>query len=349
MNYSLSTISEPHPKGKTATRKKDGMAERTTIEWTESTWNPTRGCSRVSPGCVNCYAEGIAARFSKPGQAYAGLATFQNKKPRWTGKVDVIEDKLDEPLGWQEPRRIFVDSMSDLFHANVPTPVLDYVFAVMALCDRHTMQVLTKRVRRMMEYTRSCAITCAADVLVARVARIATAIAQRRVENVFSPYFDVWLEDWPLPHIWLGASAEDQDTYDERRENLERTDARVIWWSLEPLLGPIDLNLWRSKRLPDWIVCGGESGSMARATLHPDYVRRIRDECVKFKVPFFFKQWGTWVSLEQNREKFDAHGPNFQHAFLKDGTNALMVFKTGKTFAGRKLDGEEWSQYPKPA
>jgi protein gp37 len=329
------------------------MAERTTIEWTDATWNPTRGCSRVSPGCVNCYAEGIAARFSKPGQAFAGLATFKDKKARWTGEVRFIKEKLTEPLDWKEPRRVFVDSMSDLFHAKIFEPLLDQVFAVMALADHHIMQVLTKRVARMCAYTNSAGATRPTESLLARVAGWAKIIAESRGEDTSSPYFDVWLEDWPLKHIWLGASAEDQNTYNERRENLEKTDASVIWWSLEPLLGPIDLQLWKSKRLPDWIVCGGESGANARAALHPDYVRRIRDECVKHKIPFFFKQWGSWVTLDQNLEAFEATGPNFRHDYVKDETHdpgcpnrAVMVFRTGKKFAGRKLDGEEWNQYP---
>lgn len=350
-------ISEPQPPQQVdaANRagKKKSMAERTTIEWTEATWNPTRGCSRVSEGCRNCYAESIAARFSKPGQAFEGLATFQNHKPRWTGAVKFISEKLTEPLDWKEPRRVFVDSMSDLFFERLDESVIDAVFAVMALADRHTFQVLTKRVARMRAYTRWTQGGRMCDCLPARVAAIATAIAQARGENTTSPYFDVWLEDWPLKNIWLGASAENQETYDARRDDLENTDAAVIWWSLEPLLGPIDLDLWRAKRKPDWVVCGGESGVAARPNLHPDYVRRIRDECVKHDVPFFFKQWGAWVSLEQNREMFEATGPNFRHDYVKDETHdpgcphrSLMLFRTGKKLAGRKLDGQEWNQYP---
>ena len=122
------------------------------IAWTDETWNPLRGCSRVSAGCRHCYAEAVAARFSGPGQPYEGLAVMKSDGPHWTGKVVLVEDKLAEPLRWRKPRRVFVNSMSDLFHESVPDEWIDRIFAVMALCPQHTFQVLTKRAKRMREY-----------------------------------------------------------------------------------------------------------------------------------------------------------------------------------------------------
>src|SRR3954469_1920793 len=129
------------------------------IEWCDrSDWNRMRGCSRVSPGCGGpgphggCYAEGIAARFSGPDQPFQGFAKRVNGKPRWTGKVALMEDRLTEPMHWRKPARIFACSMSDLFHENLPDEAIDKVFAVMALCPQHTFQVLTKRPERMKRY-----------------------------------------------------------------------------------------------------------------------------------------------------------------------------------------------------
>lgn len=134
------------------------MAEHSKIEWTDATWNPVRGCSRVSPGCGGpgkaggCYAEAIAGRFSQPGQWGYGFAEVHNGEARWTGRVDLIESRLPLPLQWKRPRRIFVNSTSDLFHEKLHDEAIDRVFAVMALCPQHIFQVLTKRAERMREY-----------------------------------------------------------------------------------------------------------------------------------------------------------------------------------------------------
>lgn len=123
--------------------------QNTKIEWSEKTWNPVRGCSRVSEGCRNCYAEGIARRFSKPGLPYAGLIA---KTGQWNGVIKIVEEKIYEPIRWRKPSRIFVNSMSDLFHENLPFDEIDRIFAVMALCPQHTFQILTKRPERMLEW-----------------------------------------------------------------------------------------------------------------------------------------------------------------------------------------------------
>lgn len=131
---------------------------KTSIEWTDRVWNPTRGCSRVSEGCRHCYAERIAVRFSGPGEPFEGFAISsrhpwdQHRRPGWTGRVELIPEKLDEPFRWQKPCRVFVDSMSDLFHEALPDEAIARVFAVMAAAERHTFQILTKRAERMFRW-----------------------------------------------------------------------------------------------------------------------------------------------------------------------------------------------------
>src|SRR5579885_1145834 len=129
--------------------------KKTSIEWTNATWNPIRGCSRVSEGCRNCYAEKVAFRFSGLGQPYEGLVRINaagERKPEWNGEVRLVEEHLRDPLKWKKPQRVFVNSMSDLFHENVPDEWIDKIFAVMALCPQHIFQVLTKRPERMRKY-----------------------------------------------------------------------------------------------------------------------------------------------------------------------------------------------------
>lgn len=146
------------------------MSAKTGIQWCDATWNPIRGCSRVSEGCRNCYAEVVAARFSGPGQAYEGLARRTSKgEARWTGKIMFVEKHLEDPLRWREPRRIFVNSMSDLFHEDVTDEQIDRIFAVMGLADRHQFQVLTKRPQRMLEYVSEPGRCCAIARAIARI------------------------------------------------------------------------------------------------------------------------------------------------------------------------------------
>ena len=175
------------------------MAIQSKIEWTESTWNPVRGCTRVSEGCRFCYAERIAARFSGKGMAYEGLAKNTKAGPRWTQQVLPIRKLLNEPLKWKEPRRIFVNSMSDLFHEKVELSYIQEVFAVMEKADRHQFQVLTKRAERLLEF------------------------------NSKLP--------WPT-NVWMGVSVEDKHVTD-RIDALRQTDAHIKFLSLEPLLGAL--------------------------------------------------------------------------------------------------------------
>jgi protein gp37 len=283
----------------------------TTIEWTDKSWNPLLGCSRVSPGCQNCYAERMAARFSGPGLPYEGLAQMTEHGPRWTGAIRLLPEELDKPLRWKKPRRVFVNSMSDLFHEKVPDEYLDRVFAWMAIAQRHTFQVLTKRAERMHTYL--------SDPLTAdRVLAIVESLGRARVDfwnHVRNQYLT-----WPIPNVWLGVSVENQEYADKRIPHLLRVPAAVRFLSCEPLLGPLDLTdicvagtresrdfanaldleEWDEEAareefgehfLPplDWVIAGAESGPGARH-MNEDWVRDLRDQCQASGVAFFYKQ-----------------------------------------------------------
>ncbi|MFC3097335.1 DUF5131 family protein [Alteraurantiacibacter palmitatis] len=310
------------------------MADNTKIEWTDATWTPVKGCTRISEGCRNCYAEVMAARFSQPGQWGHGLAktvqTPQGRDPRWTGKVRFDDAELLKPLRWKKPRRVFVCSTADLFHESVPDEWIDRVFAVMALCPQHTFQVLTKRSSRMREYFAGDQlmerIDCEMDCLIAeRVDPL-----ERRSDDLraTAPIIE---EVWPLPNVWLGVSVEDQAAADSRIPDLLAAPAAIRFISAEPLLGPVDLrhvalspadivdsltcdcfHVERGIGIPageigwtpekgctriDWVIAGGESGPGARP-MHPDWARSLRDQCAAAGVPFFFKQWGEWFPCE---------------------------------------------------
>jgi len=220
------------------------MAAESNIAWTDATWNPTRGCERVSEGCRKCYAEVLAARHSYKGGWGEGLAHYVTrpdgtKEARWTGVLQTVEKMLDAPLRWKKPRRIFVNSMSDLFHKDVSDAFIAEVFAVMAGCPQHVFQILTKRPERMQEF-------CSQQL----------------------PLWDDHAKNLPIPNIWLGVSAEDQDTFDQRVEILGQTPAAVRFVSAEPFLGDIDIgNAFDDPgddseygKL-DWAIIGGETGS----------------------------------------------------------------------------------------
>ncbi len=175
------------------------MATKSAIEWTQSTWNPVRGCTRVSEGCRFCYAERIAARFSKEGLAYEGLAKMTESGPRWSNKVKLVEELLDVPLKWKKPQLIFVNSMSDLFHEDVPLDFIQKVFDTMRQAQQHHFQILTKRSKQLVRFN--------SDL------------------------------EWPN-NVWMGVSVENED-YTFRIDDLRKTDAHVKFLSLEPLIGPL--------------------------------------------------------------------------------------------------------------
>ncbi len=332
------------------------MGNTTGIEWTDATWNPIRGCSRVSDGCRNCYAERQAHRFSGAGQPYEGLTQIVNGHPGWTGKVALAEKHLLDPLKWKpvrtqtetdemagcystRPRRIFVNSMSDLFHPNVPDEWIDRIFAVMAMCPQHTFQVLTKRPERMQAY-------CTDDSSIRRVIGAAELIAFRLGATVEGR---VWnnpdgFSGICIPNVHLGVSVENQAAADERIPLLLQTPAVVRFISAEPLLGEVILRWPFVATDPhlDWVIVGGESGPGARP-MHPDWARGLRDQCVAAGVPFFFKQWGKWRGkLPKENLGLLAAG-----AACHEWNGGVTSWRVGKKIAGALLDGREWKEFPR--
>jgi protein gp37 len=233
------------------------VSDKSRIEWTDATWNPVTGCSKVSPGCAHCYAETLSLRFGWSERPWLPVYAPEN--------VVLHPERLDQPLRWRQPRRVFVNSMSDLFHELVPDTFVDAVFERMARADWHTYQILTKRPERM------------AAVVGAYYARHATAK--------------------PLPHVWLGTSIEN-DRWTGRADALRATPAAVRFISAEPLLGPLpSLDL----RGIDWLIVGGESGAGARQ-MDPVWARQLRDHALATGTAFFFKQWGGRTPKAGGRE-----------------------------------------------
>lgn len=231
------------------------MSGKSSIEWTDATWNPVTGCTKVSPGCAHCYAEAFAERFR-------GVRDHPYEQGF---DLKLWPQRLLLPLSWKSSKRIFVNSMSDLFHEDVPESFVQQVFQVMVQARWHIFQVLTKRSDRMLAWTQS-------NFRSQEAGRLAKAL-------------------WPS-NIWLGVSVESQ-RYAWRIEHLKRAPAKVKFLSLEPLLGPIDLTPSTLAKI-DWVIVGGESGPRARR-MDPHWVRLVREQCESCHVPFFFKQWGAFA------------------------------------------------------
>ncbi len=285
----------------------------TNIEWTDETWNPTTGCSKVSQGCKNCYALREWPRLAANPKATAYFG-------REFTDVACHPERLDAPLRWTKPRKIFVNSMSDLFHEDVPDDFIDRVFAVMALSPQHTFQILTKRPERMLAYMTHGDGFGRWGFIDGRARQIDQQQHGRRF-----PSGKILIG--PLPNVWLGVSVEDQAAADERIPLLLKTPAAVRWISAEPLLGAVELtrvclfnggsmgrfvdalrgHQWDESgyegggapladdppgcaRL-DWVVVGGESGPKARP-MHPNWAGSLRDQCAASGVDFFMKQMG---------------------------------------------------------
>lgn len=328
----------------------------TAIEWTDETWNPVTGCTKVSTGCKNCYAERLAPKVfagQKIGDMRGGPL-----RPRVFTDVLVHHDRLDAPLHWKKPRRIFVNSMSDLFHEEVQPLFIGSVLGIAAACEQHTFQVLTKRPQRMLE------VLASSDFL-----------------NAFEESSDMYTHTehrWPVDNVWLGVSVEDQPTADERIPLLLQTPAAVRFLSCEPLLGPISLTRISLGKAPmrigatefreteftinalkgaqslnwpsiDWCIAGGESGPNARPA-HPDWFRSLRDQCAAAGVPFFFKQFGEWAPSGSGHSFVCACGE--YTPWLASGwhqhcrASHACVAKVGKKAAGRTLDGRIHDEYP---
>lgn len=311
------------------------MSNTTGIEWTDATWNPVTGCTEVSPGCDHCYAKTFAERFRGTEGHYFEQGFDVQLRP----------DKLTLPMTWRKPKRIFVNSMSDLFHDSVPDSYIGSVFDVMARAEQHTFQILTKRHARMRSLLRKWEQEGADSVARGELHPKYGRAAWRRHDMSW-----VTPRNWPLPNVWLGVSAENQQWSDIRIPALLDTPAAVRFVSAEPLLGPIDLGRFleddaEKYDVPalDWVIVGGESGRGARP-MHPDWARSLRDQCEAAGVPFLFKQWGEHVAISQMPDEAAADW-EIKHGFgaWQEGT----LCRVGKKTAGRELDGRTWDEYPK--
>jgi protein gp37 len=281
---------------------------KTKIEWTDATWNPVTGCSHAgTPGCDRCYAKRMATRL-------AGRYGYPKENPF---AVTVHPERLEEPLHWRKPSMVFVCSMGDLFHDDVPTEWIEMVFTAMALTPRHTYLLLTKRPERMSDFLNSA-------------------------------YYR-----WTLSNVWLGVTAENQAAADGRIPLLLQTPAAKRFVSCEPLLGPTDLAPWLScsseagldgqfsdrngyRGRLHWVIAGGETGPGARP-MHPEWARSLRDQCQAAGVPFFFKHHGEW---------YNGRPMNADMIPWLDIDEHTRMWHVGKQIAGRALDGREWNEAP---
>ena len=236
------------------------MSQKTGIAWTDSTWNPVVGCQKVSEGCRNCYAKDLHDLRHKAHQEGKRMPA-QYAQP--FNVVQLLEDRLEMPLHWRKPRRIFVNSVSDLWHDAVPFTFITRVFDAMRRAHWHTFQVLTKRAERMFTWSL------------------------------------LMQQPWP-ENVWLGVSVENQGMAHKRIGYLNQVPAALRFVSCEPLLGPLDLNGSLGQDGVQWVIAGGESGRAARP-MHVDWARGLRDQCVRDGVPFFFKQWGEWCPVNQTQ------------------------------------------------
>jgi protein gp37 len=306
------------------------VSDSSAIEWTDATWNPVTGCSKVSEGCDHCYAETFAERWrGVPGHHFE--QGFD---------VRLWPDRLTIPRTWRKPRRIFVNSMSDLFHPAVPDQFIGGVFDVMASCPQHTYQILTKRPGRMRS-------------LLTRWA--AAGWTWRRHDGLWCGPVN-----GPLPNVWLGVSAETQKWADVRVPALLDTPAAVRFVSAEPLLGPINLAVapqalggldWVD--LLDWVIVGGESGPGARP-MHPEWARDLRAQCQTAETAFFFKQWGAFAPEAHGHTRggisyIDPRGQSWNRMESLAPPSAVRMRCVGKKTAGRLLDGRTWNDLPHPA
>lgn len=338
------------------------MADNTKIEWAEATWNPIVGCSKTSEGCAHCYAERMAHRLGSNPTMKGRYAGLTDDKGNWTGEVRLIEEALDKPFSWKKPRRIFVGSMTDLFHKNVPDEWIYFVLAVVALNPRHTFMVLTKRAERMQHFMATNQRDLRErieDAAMQLYGEEAWASAGNSMMGALAPGFNV---GWPMRNLWLGVTAENQARLEERAPLLVTTPAAVRFVSYEPALGPVDLGPWLgvtqfADDAPwsfetgadlDWVICGGETGPGARP-MHPNWSRNLRDQCAAAGVPYFFKQWGEWAPLEGSGAGTPTpircwQGGEWQNGLTTERT-AHMV-RVGKAKAGHLLDGREHLEFP---
>lgn len=288
------------------------MGDKSHIQWTDATWNPVAGCVKVSEGCRNCYAIRDGHRMAsnpnpKLAATYSGLTMIQKGRLNWTGVVKELPERLDQPLRWKKPRRIFVNSQSDLFHADVSFEFIWRVFEVMRNCPRHHFQLLTKRPERMRDFFLWLGVEWALGRRVFRRGWLKPEDDDPRV--LCDTFGRIWPEEFP--HVWLGVSVEDQKAADERIPLLLQTPAAVRFLSSEPLLGAVDLtrflgdfDLSRNSSWGNlhWVIVGGESGPGARP-MELDWARAIVSQCKQAGVPCFVKQLGSaWGFVGADRK-----------------------------------------------
>jgi protein gp37 len=357
---------------------------KTDIEWTDRSWNPTVGCSKVSQGCKNCYAMSMSARIAnsafarqKKGKeltdvekAYMAIVKWESTGPedsdikavpKWNNEIAEIDSRLEEPLNIKKPQRFFVNSMTDLFHPKIENSLIDKIFAVMAAAKEHQFQILTKRPQRMKEYFQR-------DNLHPRIMTELDHIWERTQDDRCTNAANrIATKGFPLPNVWLGTSVENQETAEERIPELLACPAQVRFLSCEPLLGRLDIGyyfsdeaLFRARGYNAWIgkegpgihqvIVGGESGHGARPMLY-EWVTSIKEQCRFWDVPFFFKQWGKY------RPKGQTKPLNTDDDIKEDDVTVLEKFKVdgelrafhtdGKKENGALLDGEYYREFPK--
>lgn len=346
------------------------MGDKSLIEWTDATWNIATGCTKVSAGCKNCYAERHFPRVY-PGRKFTDVVIH------W--------DRLTLPMRWRKPKMIFVNSLSDLFHESFSATLWDRVWAVMALCPQHTFQILTKRPAIMRRY-----MTELWDVNGRpkwdRTVFLALDDLIRELKLQKDTLGKIMARPWPLDNVWIGISAEDQPTWDDRVYELVQTPGAVHFVSYEPALGPVNGEIylevmqgkngwvrcqkWDSEderggyKSPEylgeakseiqWVIAGGESGPKARPA-NPAWFQSMRDQCKVAGVPFFFKQWGEWAPTDHWQLAANAGDAAKQTVVRLDGTRATTPLhgnvikvsegecamrKIGKKRAGRLLHGQ---------
>jgi len=310
------------------------MAYKTDISWADTSWPVTVGCDKLSAGCAGCYAMRDARRMGenpnpKVSSVYHGLVVKQhNGLLNWTGVVRELPERLDWPAKWPEHRDIFVCSQSDLFHEGISDEFIGRVFSVMWNNPQHTYYVLTKRPERLLQLLQET--------------------PPEGLQDLNSTNF---------PHVIVGISAEDQKAAEERMPLLMQVPLAPTqrFVSAEPLIGPLDLSAWINEI--GWVIAGGESGSHARP-MHPDWPRRLRDQCADANIAYHFKQWGEWSTAEpaeretitviENDTTLYRLGP--PRAKTKRSERLTLqgttFYRVGRKKAGRLLDGEYWNARP---
>lgn len=325
-------------------KKKHGIGWLNVPGYIPQTWNPIVGCSKISEGCRNCYAERMAKRQRAMGTR--GYTDVTDETGRFTGQTVMVNSELEKPLNWRSPRAIFVNSMGDLFHENTPDWMIDEVFAVILGCQifdnyDHRFIVLTKRAERMAKYFSADPVE-----LLCRWARAGSWMVTRDEEENLHSWVSYdpagyAVENIPLPNVWLGVTAENQSAADERIPHLLSTPAAVRFVSVEPMIGPVWLrdfspfcatahmtfpgNAHRVFGGIDWIICGGESGPGARP-MNPEWAMSLRDQAKSAGVPFFFKQWGD---------------TKFTYA-----VSDYACYQKSEPRGGGFLDGRKWLEWP---